>query len=76
MYLLLLYYLQWVNNIYIFQNNGKTVQAARFIKSRVMDKVIDSIILIDTFLNKCVLLKGMLQSPRLEYHVKTIVINQ
>ena len=54
---------------YIFQNNGKTAQAAMCIKSSIMDKVIDSVILIDTFEQKCVVLKCMLQLPRLEDHV-------
>ena len=39
-------------------------------------KVIDSVISIDTFKQKCVVLKGMLQSPRIKYQVKTIGIDQ
>ena len=31
---------------------------------------------IDTFEQQCVVLKGMLQSPRLKYHVQTTVIDQ
>ena len=41
-----------------------------------MTKVIDSVIYIDTFEKQCVVLKGMLQSPRLEYHMNTIGIGQ
>ena len=59
-----------------FQNGGKTAQAARCIKSRIMTKVIDYVITIDTFEKQCVVLKGMLQSPHLKYNVHTIVIDQ
>ena len=41
-----------------------------------MTKVIDSILSIDTFENKCGVLKGILQSPRLKYHMKTIGVDQ
>ena len=41
-----------------------------------MTKVIDSVLLIDTFEQQCVVLKGMLQSPRLKYHMKTIGVDQ
>ena len=54
---------------------GKSDQAARCIKSRIMTKVIDSVLSIDTFEQQCVVLKGMLQSPRLKYHVQTIGID-
>ena len=37
--------------------------------------VIDSILSIDTFEQKCVVIKGMLQSPLLKYHVHTIGID-
>ena len=59
-----------------FQNDGKPVQADRCIKSRIMTKMIDSVIPIDKFEQQFVALKGMLQSPRLKYHVKTIGIYQ
>ena len=55
---------------------GKTDQAARSIKPRIMTKVIDSVLSIDTFEQQFVVLKGMLQSPRLKYHIQTIVIDQ
>ena len=41
-----------------------------------MNKAIDSILSTDTFEQKCVMIEGMLQSPRLEYHMKTIGIDQ
>ena len=54
----------------------KTAQFVMCIKSRIMAKVIDFVLLIDTFEQQCVLLKGMLQSPRLKYHTKTIDIDK
>ena len=41
-----------------------------------MTKVIDYVLSIDKFEQKCVFLKGMLQSPSLKDHMKTIGINQ
>ena len=41
-----------------------------------MNNVIDSIISIDAFEQKCVVIKCMLQSSRLEDHMKTIGIDQ
>ena len=59
-----------------FQNYGKTSQVYKCIKSRMMTNVVDSITLIDAFEQKCVVIKGVLESPRLKYHVNTIGINQ
>ena len=59
-----------------FQKDGKTNQATRCIKSRIMTKVIDSVLSIDTFNQQYVVLKGMFQSLRLKYHVQTINIDQ
>ena len=58
-----------------FMKEGKYDQAARCIKSRIMTKVIDSVLSIDTFEQQCVVFKGMLQSPRLKNHVQTIGID-
>ena len=41
-----------------------------------MNKAIDFILYIETFEQQCVVCKGMLQSPRLEDHMKTIGIDQ
>ena len=59
-----------------FYKDGKTAQAARYIKSRITTKVIDYVILIDTFEQQCVALKGMLQSMIMKYHVQTLGIDQ
>ena len=37
--------------------------------------MIDSVLLIDKFEPKCVVIKGVLQSPRLKYHVQTLRID-
>ena len=58
-----------------FIKEGKYDQAARCIKSRIMTKVIDYVLSIDTFEQHCVVLKGILQSPRLKDHVQTIGIH-
>ena len=42
---------------------GKSDQVVRCIKSRIMTKVIYSILYINTFEQQCVVLKVMLQSP-------------
>ena len=52
----------------------KDEQAARCIKSRIMTKVIDFVLSIDTFEQQYDVLKGMLQSPQLKNHVHTIFI--
>ena len=41
-----------------------------------MIKLVDSVLLIDTFEQKCVVLKVMFQSPRLKDTVQTIVIEK
>ena len=59
-----------------FMKEGKSDQAARCIKSRIMTKVIDYVLSIHTFEKKCFMLKGVLQSPLLRDHVQTIGIDQ
>ena len=58
-----------------FMKEGKSDQAARCIKSKIMTKVIDSVLSIDTFEQQCVVLKGMLKLTRLTDHVQTIGIH-
>ena len=57
-----------------FQKYGKSDQATRCIKSISITKVIYLVLSIDIFEQKCVILKGLLQSPWLKDHVHTIVI--
>ena len=45
-------------------------------KSRIPNKAIGSILYIDTFEQQCVVIKGMLESPRLEDIMKTIGIDR
>ena len=59
-----------------FQFDSKSPHAAQCVKSRVLKKVIDSILSINTFEQQCVVIKCMLQSSRLEDHTKTICIDQ
>ena len=58
-----------------FIKEGKSDQAARCIKSRIMTKVIDYVLSVDTFEQQWVMLKGMLQFPRLKDRVQTIGID-
>ena len=61
---------------FCFQVDNKSPHAAQCVKSRILNKAIDSILSIDTFEQKCVVIKCMLQSSRLEDHMKTIGIDQ
>ena len=42
----------------------------------IMTKMIDYVISINTFEQKCVMIKGVLEPPRIKYHMKTIGIYQ
>ena len=44
-----------------FQIDGKSVQSAKCVKSRIMTKMIDCVILIDKYEHQIFGLKGMLQ---------------
>ena len=59
-----------------FQIYGESAQAAKCVKSRIITKVIDCVLSINTFRKKCFVIKGMLKSLRLKYHMKTIGIDQ
>ena len=59
-----------------FQINSKSPHAAQRVKSRILNKAIDSILSIDTFEQKIAVVKCMLQSSCLEDHIKTIGIDQ
>ena len=56
--------------------NRRYSHASQCVKSWILNKAFDSILCIDTFEQQCVVIKVMLKSPRLEYHVKTIGIDQ
>ena len=58
-----------------FMKEGKTDQAATCIISRIMTKLIDSDLSIDTFKQQYAVLKFMLQSLQLKYHVQTIGVD-
>ena len=59
-----------------FHINSKSPYADHCVKSRILNKSIDPILSIDTFEQQCVVIKCMLQSSRLEDHMKTIGIEQ
>ena len=59
-----------------FHINRRSSHAAQCVKLRILNKAIDYILYIDTFEQQCILIIGMLQSPRLEYHMKTIGVDQ
>ena len=72
------YYLPSGGKCVVFGNStgkrGKVM--VNGVKSRVLNKAIDSILSIKTFEQQCVVIKCMLQSSHLEDHVKTIGIYQ
>ena len=59
-----------------FHANSKSPHADQCVKSRILNKAVDSILSIDIFEQQCVVIKGVLQSSRLEDHMKTIGIDQ
>ena len=59
-----------------FQINRRSSHASQCVKSRIMNKINNYILSIETFEQKRVVIKGILQSPRLEYNMKTIGIDQ
>ena len=59
-----------------FLKEVKSDQATRCIKSSIITKVIDYVLSINKFEQQYVVLKVMLQSPRLKYHKQTISIDQ
>ena len=58
-----------------FQVNSKYPHAAESVKSRVLNKAIGSILSMDTFEQKFVVIKCMLQSSHVKDHMKTIGID-
>ena len=59
-----------------FQINGKPSHATQCVKSRIINKSIDYILLIYKFEQKYIVIKGLLQLQLLEDHMKTIGIEQ
>ena len=54
----------------------KLTRLSGVLNQKIITKMIDSVLLIDTCEQKCVILKGMLQSPRLKDQVHTIGIEK
>ena len=59
-----------------FQINRRSSHAVHCVKSLIKNKDIDYILSIETFEQQCVVIKGMLKSPRLEDNMNTIGIYQ
>ena len=59
-----------------FKINGISSHTAQCVTPRITNKAIDYILSIDTFEQQCVVIKGILQSLRLEYHMKNSGIYQ
>ena len=59
-----------------FQINSKSPHAEQCVKSQILKKAIDLILYVDSFEQQFVVLKCMLQSSRLEDHMKTIGIDK
>ena len=63
-------------SVNVFQKYGKSAHDAQWDKSRVLIKVIDNIVGIDSFDQKYVIIKGLLQSELLKQHLVIIVVYQ
>ena len=59
-----------------FHKYGKSAHDSQCTKSRLLTKVIDKIIYIDSFEHKCVIIKGLLHSERLKQHIIFIGVDQ
>ena len=55
-----------------FKIEGKISHAAQCDKSRALIKVLKAIFEIDLFEQKCVIIKGLLQSKQLEKHMVAV----
>ena len=61
---------------FCFQIKGKSSQSEKCVKSRIINRVVDYILYIDTFEQQYAVLKFVLKFPCLKYHMKTIGIDQ
>ena len=59
-----------------FQIDGKYAQEDKCVKFRIMTNVVDCVLSTDKLEQQCFVLKGILQSPCLKDHMKTIGIEQ
>ena len=59
-----------------FQIDGKSAQAFKCVQYRIITKVIYYVLSVDKFEQQGIVLKCVLQSPRIKYHMKTIGIDQ
>ena len=59
-----------------FQINGRYYYSTQSVKSWIIDNSVYYILCIEKSEQQCVVIKGMLHSPRLEDHMKKIVIDK
>ena len=69
-------YPRLINHICVSRLKKISSHVSQCIKSRITNKAIDYILYIDTFEQQCAVIKVVLQSSRLEDHMKTIGIDQ
>ena len=60
----------------LFQNDGRTSRSAQCNKSRALTNVVDTIIYIESFERKCVIIKGAFQPEQLKKYMVTIVVDR
>ena len=59
-----------------FHINSKSYHADQYVKSSKFNKVVYSILSIETFEQQCVVIKCMIQSSYIEDHMNTIGVDQ
>ena len=59
-----------------FHIDDEHPQADKCVKYRIITKVVYCVLCINIFEQQCAMLKTMLHSPYLNYHMKTICIDQ
>ena len=60
----------------MFQNDVRTSRSAQCNKSRALTNVVDTIIYIESFERKCVIIKGAFQPEQLKKYMVTIVVDR
>ena len=58
-----------------FHIDGKSAQSGKCVKSRIITKVVDYVLLVDIFEQQCVFLKCLLHSSHLKDHMNAIGID-
>ena len=64
------------NEYFCFQIDSKSAHSAQHSRSRVLTKVIDTILDIISFEHQCVIIQRLLHSERLKQHMAVIGLDQ